>query len=92
MSAWIKIALMLLLTPFIASCAKERVVTKTETVTETVTVYRDIPAHLLIPCYKGLRPEGPVTYREIFGLWADDRAQIDICNGQLEAIKSLSQN
>lgn len=85
--AWILVSLM----PLFAACGTERIVEKPVVVEVPGPVqWREVPADLLLECVKSSIPDG-LTYGEALEAWAEDRAQIDVCNGQLQAIGSLGQ-
>ena len=81
----------LCLPAFLTACATERVVTVPEVV-EVVRYERvNIPPELLSDCR--ISPvTDDLTFGQAVGLWADDRASLAACNGQLEAIRSLDGN
>ena len=73
----------------LTSCASERVVLQPKVVTETVTEYIPVPADYLIQHQKEIVPD-LLTYGEAIALWAEDRANLDKANSQLESIGNLS--
>ena len=84
----INVSILLCLTLFFAACGTERVVEK-PVIHEVVRVeWREIPSDLTAPCGKSEIP-ADLTFGQAIELWADDRAQIDTCNGRLAGIESL---
>jgi len=79
----------LCLLPLLTACVTEKFVPVPEIVEVPGPVqWREIPADLVEPCDKAEIPE-TLTYGQAIELWADDRAQIDTCNGRLAGIESL---
>lgn len=75
---------------FSTSCGTSRVIEKPVLV-ETVRIERvNVPAELLVNCAKSAIPD-ELTFGGGVGLWADDRACVDILNGQIEGIRVLNE-
>lgn len=90
MKHWPRNVLTCLLIPaLLTGCGSQRVVTVPEVV-EVVKYERiPVPAELLADCVKSLVPS-ELTYGQALSLWAEDRAKLDTCGGQIEAIGVLN--
>ena len=74
---------------FLTSCGSERVIEK-PVIHEVVRIERiAVPSEHLVRHIKTTIPE-TISYGEAIQLWSEDRAIIEIQNGQLEAIEVLN--
>lgn len=73
----------------LTSCGTTKVVTVPEVVEVVRTERIPVPVNLLSGCVKSTVPDN-LTYGEALSLWAEDRAKLDTCDGQIEAIRSLN--
>lgn len=81
----------LLTLAFLTACGTKRIEVVPEVVEVERIVTREVPADLVRKCAKAGIPDG-MTHGEALEAWAEDRAQLDICNGRLAAIESLGQD
>lgn len=73
----------------ISGCAGKKVVTVPEVI-EVIRYERvQIPDQLLKDCVKSPVPS-ELTYGQALSLWAEDRAKLDACGGQIEGIGVLN--
>ena len=82
-------AYILLLAALFAGCGPTRVIEKPVIHEVIKTEWRNVPADLLAPCGK-TEIMSDMTYGEAIEAWAQDRATVDACNGQIDAIRSLN--
>ena len=74
----------------LTACATERIVEKPVPVEVIRVEQTPVPDDLLILHAKTTIPD-TLTYGEAIQLWAEDRALVDILNGQLIAIGKLNE-